>query len=342
MKLLTGAAVCLTLISCGLPAADGKNPGPAPQEGVVRKLVATTYGGSALHHAGSDGKITPFTLPAGTRWGGGGPEGSDDPVISPDGKLIAYIQNGALMVRPLEGGKASAIVSGYRHEMFLITGWTPDSRKLIYFLGPPQADDAPPSKVENPKHFIADVATKKVSEIVPGGSLCGWLPNGEMLLHDEEKGRIVSRAPEPGATPKVLLHDAAGFGQIVLSPDGHRIAVNRSRPNDTGSSQLVSVELATGAVTPLRAAGGWAEFQWPKWSPDGKRVSWLARTGTKDGMPLSVVVVDGKPVTKPANVSVYEWLTDTTMVVVELEAITVVDVTSGKELGREATGKKKK
>src|SRR6186997_1511577 len=31
--------------------------------------------------------------------------------------------------------------------------------------------------------------------------------------------------------------------------------------------------------------------------------------------------LDGKPLTKPASVSMYEWLTDTTMAVIELEAI---------------------
>ena len=340
MNLLLRVAICLTVIVSGVRAADEKSTGPEPKKGIVRKLIATSYGAPALHQVGSDGKITPFSLPAGTRWGGAGPEGSDDPVVSPDGMLIAYIQKGALMVRPLEGGKAAALISGYPHEMFLITGWSPDSRKLIYFLGPPQADDAPPSKVKSPKHFIADITTKKVREIVLNGSLCGWLPGGEMLLHNEEAGTLVSLKPEPGAVPKVVLKSDSDLNQIFLSPDGRRIAANRSRPNDTSSSQFVSVDLESGAVAPLREAGGWAEFQWPKWSPDGKRVSWLARTGMTDGMPQSVVVVDGKPLTKPANVSMYEWLTDTTMAVIELEAIAVVDVTSGNELGRMVTGKK--
>lgn len=312
----------------------------AEPEPVVKKLIATTYGGSNLHMVGSDGKIEAFKLPKGTVWGGGGPEGSADPVISPDGKLLAFIQSGSLIIRPLEGGKGSNVVSGYKYETLLITGWTPDSTRLVYFLGPPQADDAPPSKIKDPQHFVHDLKAKKSTRIKVQGELCGWLPGGRMLLYDGEHGTLSEMAPAPGAQVKVLNKEAAGFGQIDLSPDGTRIALSRSKPNDTSSgSQLVTMDVDGSKVEPLTKVGEWAELQWPRWSPSGKRHAWLKRTGMKDGRPFSVLVVDGKDVTQPDEVSYFVWLTESTLAVIELEALAVVNADTSKELGRKVLPK---
>jgi hypothetical protein len=306
---------------------------------VVSKLVPTNYGTPILHRVSSDGTITPVKMPAGTRWGGGSPDGSEDPILSPDGTRLAFVQRGSIQVRPLEGGKSTVVVSGYLWEMLLITGWSPDGRHLIYFLGPPQADDAPPSKVTESQHYVYDLKTRERRKINLKGSLCGWLPNGQMLLHDGEHRTLSSMPLEPGGKVTVLYKEAAEFGQIELSPDGRQIALSTNKPNDTSSAQLVTLDLASGKVTPLSKPGEWAQYQWPKWSPSGRRMGWLERTGMVEGRPLSVLAVDGKVITKPAELVDYLWLTDTSLVVVGLEALLVVDAGTGKELGRRALPK---
>lgn len=307
-------------------------------DGVVRKLIATTYGGQHLHLAGSDGSIEPFRLPEGTVWGSGGDGGMNDPVLSPDGKSVAFIAKGSLTIRLLKGGKGTVAVSGYPHEEFLITGWTPDGSAIVYFLGPPQAEDPPPSKITEPQHFIYDLKTKQSRKIAVKGQLAGWLPGGEMLLWQDEGQRSVvwSLSLEPGAQPNELLSDPASFSQVVLSPDGTRIATGISPRNETTSNQLISIELATGKRTPLREPAGWAEIQWPRWSPSGKHLSWEARVGMEDGIPRTVIVVDGKPVTKPAVMGAHYWLTDTVIAFAGLDALVVIEATTGKELGRKA------
>src|SRR6187401_901117 len=80
-----------------LAAEDSKKPAEKeePASGVVSKLIATTYGSPNLHRVSSDGKIVPFNLPTGTVWGNGSiSAGSNDPLESPDGKLLAYVQKG--------------------------------------------------------------------------------------------------------------------------------------------------------------------------------------------------------------------------------------------------------
>jgi Tol biopolymer transport system component len=163
-----------------------------------------------------------------------------------------------------------------------------------------------------------------------------------MLVHDPEKGTVSSQALTSGSAPKVLLRETKDYGQIAVSPDGRKIAATVNKFGNPGTSQLITVELAGGAVTPLTKESGWADVQWPQWSPSGKQIAWQLRVGEKEGMPQSTVVVNGKNLTKPAMTGTHQWLTEKALVVTELEAIVIVDAESGKELGRKPTGAKSK
>jgi dipeptidyl aminopeptidase/acylaminoacyl peptidase len=340
--ILAAAALSLSIPFTAAAQTASKAAEEKPGSGVVRKLIATTYGGQRLHLAGSDGRIQPFTLPEGTVWGSGGDGGSSDPVLSPDGTSVAYLRSGSLNIRPCAGGKATVAVSGYPHEEFLITGWSPDGASLVYFLGPPQSEDPPPSKITEPKHFVYDVKSKQSREIRIAGQLAGWLPDGAMLLWQDDGQRTVvrSQALHPGAAAKELLSTPDSLGQVVVSPEGTRIAAAVSPRNQTTTSQIASIELATGKRTPLREPAGWAEIQWPRWSPSGKHVSWQATVEMREGIPWNVVMVDSKPRTKPAELSGHYWLTDEVLAVVESNAIAVIEASTGKELGRRKFGKK--
>jgi Tol biopolymer transport system component len=272
-----------------------------------------------------------MTLPKGSHWGAFGEGGSEDPLLSPDGTLIAFLGNGSLLLRPLAGGRSTAVVSGYREEVLLITGWSPDSQRLIYYLAPPNGDDPPPSKVTVSQYFAYDLKTKKSQEIKLDGSLCGWLPSGEMLIHQAEAKTLSKRAPKPGAVATVLRKNLPAIGQIEVSPDGRRIVASRDKPND-----LITMDLVTGAVTPLLPPGGFGDFQWPKWNPSGRRIAWTAQVRMDKGNPISVLVVDGKKITKPAGLSSHAWLSDTTLVIQNSDAVVILDATTGQELGRHA------
>lgn len=325
---------------CTVPGALAlESAKPAPEKAsapVVSRLFATYYVTPLLHLVSSDGKIAPFALPEGTVWGSGGEGGSNDPVLSPDGKFVAYINKGNLIIRPVDAVKGEQVDGGYTDEEFLISGWSPDGKALVYFLGPPQGEDPAPSKITEPKRLVYDVKEGKSRELKIEGQLTGWLPGGEMLLYRDTGEEVVLSALslEPGAEAMVLYRDKSAIGQVVLSPDGKSVACGISPRNETTTNQLISIELASGKKTPLSKPGEWAEFQWPKWSPDGKHVSWEARVDMKEGIPLTVVIVDGKPLTKPAQGLGHEWLTNNVVALVDEQALSVVDVTTGKELGR--------
>lgn len=313
-----------------------KSPLPAEAPKIASCIVSTTYGSAALHRISGDGKITAIKLP----FSENGRDSSQRVVATEDGSLMAYVQKGSLLYRTVDGGKPVSVVKGYPVEELTPLGWSPDGAFLLYVLGPPQMEDAPPSKITETKHFLYEVKTKASRELKLRGMLVGWLPEGAMLLHDQEHGTLASLAITAGASPKVILKDAENYGQISLSPDGKFIAVNSSNPNDTSSAELLVVELATGKKSPLAGPGAWAELQWPKWSPSGKQHAWLTQVSMKEGIPQSVLTIDGKNVTKPAQLSDFYWLTESVVVLEELEALAVLDAATGKELNRKVIGKK--
>lgn len=317
-------------------------PALAEEAPPAGKLIATTFGASRLHMVHPDGKISPFTLPAGTQWGSGTMGLSQDPLLSPDGRSVAYIHKGGVKFRSLDGKQTVTVVDGYPHEDLSLGGWSPTGDALVYFIGPPQGEDPPESKVTEPKYFVYELKTKQHREIKFPGYIAGWLPTGEMLLYDAEPGALLSLALTDGAKPKSIQAEAVGLGQISLSPDGKRLAASKSKPNDTSSSQLITMDLATGTVTPLTKPGDWAELQWPKWSPSGKRNSWEQRVGMKDGIPSVVLVVDGKPITKEGEIYGHLWLTETSLIVLQPKGIVVVDAATGKELRIRAFPKAKR
>jgi hypothetical protein len=53
-------------------------------------------------------------------------------------------------------------------------------------------------------------------------------------------------------------------------------------------------------------------------------------------IPRTVIIVAGKPVTKPAVMGSHYWLTDTVIAFAGLDALAVIEATTGKELGRKA------
>lgn len=335
MHISLHTSLILVLAAALGPSVKAETPPP-----VVSKLVATTYGASQLHLVSSDGRIIPYALPKGTQWGNESGAGSDAPRCSPDGTQVAFVKQGSVQIRPLAGGESTTVLSGYRKETLLLTAWSPQAQLLIYYLGPPQGEAPAPSKVTEAKHFIYDLNAKTTREIVLGGTVCGWLSKAELLIHDEEHGTLCSLAAAPGAQPKVLLKEAQDLGQVALSSDGQWIVATRSKSGATSTSQIVRIELATGATNPLSAVGAWADYQWPSWSPSGKQTAWLARVGSDLAAPKSVVVVAGKPLTQPKDLAYAEWLSESTLLVQETEALVVLDAATGKELGRKALGKK--
>ena len=197
--------------------------------------------------------------------------GESAPAFSPDGQSIAFISArgaaGATPPRPqiwllrLAGGEAERITD--IKEGASTFSWAPDGRSIAFISSDSLAreEEAKRARRDDPQQYegdqrfshvwIVDMATKKSRE----------------LTHSTEW--TVS-------------------GGAAWSPDGSRIAISTHLStllrDERRSAFMVTV--ATGALTPIKAAG---EIQGtPAWSPDGKTLAFttLAQTHAahSDGM----------------------------------------------------------
>ncbi len=122
-----------------------------------------------------------------------------------------------------------------------------------------------------PSAVAAGVTPRTGVQAAPGGRLV-------VLLSAPSKGALltqVATVPAGGGTPRRLGPPAAYLG--VAAP-------RRAGPLALGSPQgLYLLPLASGRPSRLRPAGAPAQLSNPTWSPDGRRLAFLASPVTRQG-----------------------------------------------------------
>ena len=200
-----------------------------------------------------------------------------DPSISPDGRRVAYLtkaQNGTrrLVVMPAEGGEERMLAEG---DVLGPLNWSLDGSAIYYSLrtSPPgpgatfiiyrvATDGGAPVRVMNvespeiPRGMSPDgryfASAMRVDQT--GGGL------GAITVRDM-KGATIGRASVPRD-----ISDGTGIGDDwAASP--LQMFVNRV----TQPRTLRVVDLATGATRELAHSAD--HLAWPRWSPDGRRIT---------------------------------------------------------------------
>ena len=127
-----------------------------------------------------------------------------------------------------------------------------------------------------------------------------------------------SRLPIPATPGKTF--DLAWLGKMVrvsdpeIAPDGKSLAVVVSRPNyddDLNESDLALVDTATGATRYLTHGRKTASF--PRWSPDGNRLAFLAHDADKKNQifVLDMRGGDAEQITHhPTSIQQFAWKPD--------------------------------
>lgn len=237
------------------------------------------------------------------------------PVLSPDGKNVAFVALNDLWVMPI-GQRPERLTNDISVEW--VPSWSPDGR-AIYF----SSDRESPA---HPDMYAIDLASRAVRRI-------SVTPNSRMIFPSlSPDGR--SFVYVDGANESLRIHDiasgesrllvnrayASNIGKPAWSPDGRKIVVaDIQRANSQyreGRNLIRIVDVASGKasfVEPAPSPDGLSErFEaGPAWSPDGR---WLAfvMTGTLHVMPVTPEGVPTGPARQvaPGAADMPTWASD--------------------------------
>ncbi len=211
----------------------------------------------------------------------------ESPVISPDGKSVAYMAFGPadsaphVELRRTDGGDAVQIAGGQAP-----VGWSPGGDRLL---------------VRSPGGLASQPALGGQGTVIdPAASFASWSPDGRQVAYivgdsllvgglEREQPRLLARALQP--------HSPA------WSPDGKWIAFVSGNAYyfttyNIAPSTIMLVAARGGAAQQLTAPGGISMS--PTWAPDSRRLLMVATlAGVRDVYQLNLTGeghVNGKPV----------------------------------------------
>jgi hypothetical protein len=283
-------------------------------------------------------------------------EGATHPLVSPDQTHVAFSRENDLWILDLKTKKSVRATHLGRPETptlaavwVLLSLWAPDGSKILYRVMPGFPADlegeGPELKERKAKHgmYIYDLESSTSQPVKVSGEVRAWLPGGDFIVKaktgDSFAGKLMRF--HPGESPeggKVISDHPDDYAQLEVSPDGHRILTLIGDPG-TGA-QLIEVDLQTNTSSSI-AEGKFAEVQGGKYSPTGKRISYVKGNALQRDGHGDELVVDGKTVFSMREPFYTYWVDDDTIAlfVVDLSAEAkhewvIVDLKTGTERSR--------
>ena len=195
---------------------------------------------------------------------------------SPDGKQVAFIANitgrDNLWIIPATGGWPVQLTSGEQRQT--LPRWSPDG-KWIAYMSDTDGDEMWDIFLVSPitGEVVNLTATRKTDEEIPA-----WSPDGKQIAcmtraKDSPSFEIDIIEVETRKTRHITRDSPREFGNYFpfWSPDGKALAWTQA--NLTGKdSNILVMELASGATTNLTEHTGDKFFRAASFSPDGKRI----------------------------------------------------------------------
>jgi len=152
---------------------------------------------------------------------------------------------------------------------------------------------------------------KKITDFAPSASSARWMPDSIGLIVTVERNDTdqLLLTNYEGVWPRALTTDTVGdHWDARPSPDGKFIVFNLRRFDDLNRLDIILLEIATGKQVTLYGKPSTRAMS-PKWSPDGKWISFISQeTGREE---LYLIKPDGEglhQLTKTGqDIFQYEW-----------------------------------
>jgi TolB protein len=276
MSVYFGPTVCFALpVEQAVQVTHGNYSDPSFSPDGRRMVVIATVGGrEQLSTMDVDGSHEVRLTTA--------PYDHEDPAWSPDGRHIAYVslEGGGEVIRIIDpdGSNDQSLTSASQRAIH--PSWSKDSTRVIYCTD----DDLKPPKKNTSEIYAIDIANKKTTMLISGGTntFPNWSPDGRRIAFRKMIGETNSEvfvAKSDGSGETNLTNDPAFDGWPAWSPDGRQIAFASNR---RGKNQEIYVMRSDGTDARLVAyTDGRATA--PKWSKDGGKVYFSVCRGRELG-----------------------------------------------------------
>ncbi len=197
------------------------------------------------------------------------------PVLSPDGKQIAFSHQGDIWSVGAGGGRALRLTLHEAHDTN--PSWSPDGKWLAFSSRRSGNYDVwvMPSDGGRPRQLTFHSADDETA---------GWSADGKQLLFSSRRefarGSAIYSVDLTGGNSRLLASDALSLLHPTLSPDGQWLACSRGRDwwrrgyRGSGNSSLMLFPTSGGPGKWLRREA--ENERWPVFAPDGKHLFFVS------------------------------------------------------------------
>jgi hypothetical protein len=332
-------------------------PYPHPQKDSVL-LDGQSYKVFRIFADGKIEKVLPPPKKSGLKeW-----QGVNNVLIAPNQQLIAYTQDNDLWVYDIQkmiSRRLTTIGQPFTDQFVSIEviakRWSFDGTRIMYevaegLYGNPEGDLPDLETRPGPYgRYIYDLKTsssREFPEYIPVDQMIAWLANDDVILGyplcngnapDIYKGKAVRfshfdmKEAKPLSGPyigfQMLQYDMSGSGEAFVFVN----SVCKKHKNE-----LLEFNFQTGKVSAITEEGGWSEFQWPKYSPDGTKISYMHYQQISTPKNNVELMVDGKEVYSFRGHGRQFWINDKTLGLTESASIsgplriTIIDLQTNK------------